>query len=122
MNESSRTTEDQLDRQRALILDWLRVPHRDPQFLMKMSPEELGRFHETIAQRFLDYVLDAGFQAQVVEVTPGGRAAYEVRWTHRGSDFVGFKQPAAEENSGNALLAGCAALLENEWCRARLPH
>jgi hypothetical protein len=50
-----------------------------------------------------------------------GQTTYEVFWTHRGASFVGFKQPAAEPKAEDALLAGCAALLENQWCRERLP-
>jgi hypothetical protein len=121
MNEPSRTTESSLDQQRTQVLDWLRAAWRDPQFLAERPPSELRRHHEIIAQRFLDHARISGFECQVIEIAVSGHPAFEVRWTHRGSHFVGFKQPPPAANSADALLTGCAALLENEWCRARLP-
>jgi hypothetical protein len=108
-----------LDRVRILVLDWLRLAHRDPVFLA--SAPDLEHRHEEIAQEFLKWAADSGFAYEVVKVDGGDGAAYEVHWTHRGSSFVGFKQPPPERTPEDALLAGCAALLENDWCRERLP-
>ena len=107
-----------LDRARTLVLDWLRLEHRDPGFLV--SAPDLQNRHGEIAREFLKWAADSGFAYEIVKVDGDG-AAYEIHWTHRGSSFVGFKQPPPEQTAEDALLAGCAALLENDWCRERLP-
>ena len=108
-----------LDRARNVILEWVRAAHRDPAFLAGQA--DLEQHHEEIARRFLTWAKEAGFEYRIVKVGSDGAAVYEVHWTHRGSSFVGFKQPPSESNAEDALLAGCAALLENDWCRERLP-
>ena len=102
-----------------MILEWLHVEYRDPKFLTTAS--DLENRHEEIAQGFLKWAGDSGFAYKIVKVDGAGEPAYEVHWTHRGSSFVGFKQPPPERTPHDALLAGCAALLENDWCRERLP-
>ena len=104
------------------MLEWLRGDPRDPGFPATAAPAELRRAHDAIAQRFLQRIAGAGFAFELVAGGLDGLAGYEVRWTHQGSTFVGFKQPPREETAEDALLAGCAALLENQWCRERLPH
>ncbi|TCO95665.1 hypothetical protein EV701_101354 [Chthoniobacter flavus] len=108
-----------LDRARNLILEWLRAPPRDPAFLAGQT--DLEHRHEEIAQRFLTQARESGFESEIVKAGSGGATAYEVHWTHHGSSFVGFRQPPPEPSAEDALLAGCAALLENDWCRQRLP-
>lgn len=108
-----------LDRARNLVLAWVRASHRDPSFLAGKT--DLERHHEEIARRFLDWAKEGEFEYRVVKIGVDSTAVYEVQWTHRGSSFVGFKQPAPESLAEDALLAGCAALLENNWCRERLP-
>jgi hypothetical protein len=115
MNEPSPTDADRLDQDRVLVLEWLRASPRN-------TPLDPASDREMIANCFLEHARAADFQWQVVEISTDGRPAYEVRWTHRGSTFVGFKQPAPADTPTDALLAGCAALLENGWCRARLPE
>ncbi len=108
-----------LDRARNLVLEWVRASHRDPSFLAGQTG--LDQRHEEIAKHFLKWAKEGGFEYRVVKIGNDGTAAYEVQWTHRGYSFVGFKQPAPEAAAENALLAGCAALLGNDWCRERLP-
>lgn len=92
---------------------------RDPAYLA--GETDLEQRHGEIAQRFLTLAKEAGFEYQIVKLGTDGTAGYEVQWTHRGASFVGFKQPPPERTAEDALLAGCAALLENDWCRERLP-
>jgi hypothetical protein len=106
-----------LHQERELVLAWLRAAHREPAFLAGETDAVLERRHAEITQRFLEWAKPAAFAYEVIDVRAGGRAAYEVHWTHRGSSFVGFKQPPPEAKLEDALLAGCAALLENQWCR-----
>src|SRR5882757_3302265 len=110
-----------LDQARNLVLEWVRAGHRDPMFLSGEANADLEQKHEEIAQRFLAWAKPAGFAYQTVEIGADGEGGYEVQWTHRGASFVGFKQPPPESTAENALLAGCAALLENHWCQKQLP-
>lgn len=105
-----------LTQERRAVLDWLRAGHREPSFLAGETDAVLQLRHAEINQRFLKWAQTAGFAYEVIEVHVDGRPAYEVHWTHRGASFVGFKQPPAEAKVQDALLAGCAALLENQWC------
>jgi hypothetical protein len=108
-----------LDRTRNLVLEWLRLEHRDPKFLV--ATPDLENHHAEIAREFLKWAADSGFAYQTVKVDGPAEPGYEVHWTHRGSSFIGFKQPPPERTPEDALLAGCAALLQNDWCRERLP-
>jgi hypothetical protein len=110
----------QLDATRTKVLEWLRAPKRDPNFLGGVA--DLENHHGEIAQRFMKWAAEAGFGYQIVRADGAGAPGYEVHWTHRGSSFVGFKQPQPEATPEDALLAGCAALLTNDWCRERLPR
>jgi hypothetical protein len=109
-----------LNRARTLVLDWLRADQREPAFLQGETDRALERRHEEITQRFLEEARQAGFDCEVVPMKVDGRNAFEVFWTHRGSSFVGFKQPPPEANVEDAVLVGCAALLENQWCLQKL--
>ena len=102
---------------RKIVLAWLRADHRDPTYLAGEADAVLDQRHAEITQRFLKWAKIAGFDYEVIEVRADGRIAYEVHWTHRGASFVGFKQPPSETSVEDALLAGCAALLDNQWCR-----
>lgn len=104
-----------------MVLEWVRARHRDPQYLSGALPADLERKHEEIAQCFLTWAKSAGFAYETVKVAPEIGTGYEVHWTHRGASFVGFKQPPPESTAEDALLAGCAALIENDWCRKQLP-
>jgi hypothetical protein len=117
----SSTAKARLNKARKLVLDWIRVPHRDPLFLEGEMPAEARKLNEAIARRFLRWVADAGFACEVADLSSERKPGYEARWTLHGSSFVGFKQPPPEDTPDDALLAGCAALLENQWCRSRLP-
>jgi hypothetical protein len=105
-----------LNRARKQVLDWLRASHGEPALLAGEPEAVLEQRHAEITQRFLEWATTAGFAYEVINVRVEGRIAYEVHWTHRGSSFVGFKQPPPETKLEDALLAGCAALLENQWC------
>ena len=50
-----------------------------------------------------------------------GPPAFEVRWTHKGAALFGFKQEPPAASDRGAMLLGCEALLENDWCWQRLP-
>ena len=108
-----------LDRARNLLLEWVRAGHRDPAFLS--GQPDLEHRHGEIAHRFLTWAKEAGFEFEIIKTGSDGTGGYEVHWTHRGASFVGFKQPPAESTAEDALLSGCAALLENDWCRKWLP-
>ena len=111
-----------LDRTRDLLLEWLRAPHREPEFLAGVSPAELAGQHAAIVRRFLHWTGDSGFHFVIVKTGSDENPAHEVQWTHRGSSFVGFRQPPPQHIPEDALLLACGALLENDWCRERLPR
>lgn len=125
MNEpiySAAEAAHRLDRERNLVLEWLRADVQRPFVLVANTQAELLAQTRAINENFLQRIGQAGFDSQLVAMAEGGLTTYEVRWTWRGSSFVGFKQPAPEERPDDAILAGCAALLENQWCRQRLSH
>ena len=101
-----------VDRARTLLLNWLRNAHRDPSF-----DEHCG----TLTESFIELAAKAQFNLEVVPVD-ADPTSFVIHWTHRGASFVGFKQPAPEAKMEDALLVGCAALLENDWCRKQLPQ
>lgn len=103
------------------VLEWLRAAHRDPLFLASVTEADLENRNDEIVQCFLTWAGQAGFTFQIVTVPLGKAEGYEVQWMHRGATFVGFRQPPPEATREDALLAGCAALLENDWCRKQLP-
>ena len=109
-----------LDGARSLVLDWLQESCRDPGFLADAPKSELPACHAKIADRFLNWINRAGFEAELVDLRTDGAAAFEVHWTHRGAIFVGFKQASPAGKPSDALLLACAALLQNEWCRKQL--
>jgi hypothetical protein len=117
MNDIAHPTgaKDRLEQMQNDVLEWLRGKNGNLDLLADLE-QQAG----AIAQRFLQRVSVAGFGCNAVEVLHDGVMRYEVHWTHNGASFVGFKQPAPQETPENALLAGCAALLENDWCRGRL--
>src|SRR5947207_690679 len=97
-----------LDTSRETIVEWLmsRGEGLGPQ---TSSAEITGRF--------LIHASRSGFTCEMVPLPDAG---YEARWTYQEASFVGFKQPPPQDSANDALLVGCAALLQNEWCRARL--
>ncbi len=108
-----------LDQARASVLAWLREPHRNPLFLEgEDSPEQLEQAESKIVERFMSWAGPAGFESTVQTTSEG---LFEIHWTHQGYDFVGFRQPPASPSQDEAQVLGCAALLQNEWCRSRLP-
>jgi hypothetical protein len=112
---------NRLERMRDRVLEWLSGRTGNADAETGAVDPDVDQQNSAIAQRFLLLAGAAGFACNVVEVARDGAKLYEVQWTHRGAGFVGFKQPPPQENVDNALLAGCAALLENDWCRNRLP-
>ena len=97
---------------RTLVVDWLRAAHA--------LGAEIDLTDETLVDTFLRRAGQSGFTCELVHIDGAGSTRYETHWTHRGASFVGFKQPAAEDTPVEALLAGCSALLQNQWCRDRL--
>ena len=112
------STKDELVQARTEILSELRS--RDPAFLAA-HVVTLGEKHHEIAQAFLKWVSSSSFALEIVSLGDAAPGMYEGRWTHKGAEFVGFKQPPAANNPDDAALLACAALLRNDWCRARLP-
>lgn len=113
------STEDDLCRARAEVLSVLRTA--DPTFLAKCSEATLRGKHAEIAKMFLNWIGNTAFALEIVTLTEGSPVAFEGRWTHSGDVFVGFRQPPAALNRDDAAILACAALLRNDWCRARLP-
>jgi len=76
---------------------------------------------EQILSQFLTAVKESGFVLDLVNNGSGESPAWVGYWTFRGSSFEGFRQPPDQPDLPPAVLLACAALLQNEWCRARLP-
>src|SRR5215203_1199373 len=111
-------TKQELLQARSEILAELRS--RDAAFLT-VPDTALGEKHREIAEAFLKWLSSTGFALEIVSLDEHAAGMFEGRWTHNGAAFVGFKQPPAAANRADAALLACAALLRNEWCRARLP-
>lgn len=111
------STENELVESRDEVLALLRS--QDPSFLVKLS-EPIREKHREISEAFLKWLSATPFALEIValEDLPG---MFEGRWTHNGAVFVGFKQAPAAANRDDATILACAALLRNDWCRARLP-
>jgi hypothetical protein len=103
------------------VLKWLRAPNRLPSFLAGLPDARSAQQHAEIARQLRLWIATTDFQLEIVSLDDSGTNACEGRWTHKGADFVGFKQPAAATNTDDAVILACAALLRNDWCRARLP-
>ena len=107
----------QLDLARKRVLEWLREEHREPAYLNGAMDAVREFCDAEVAQQFLERARSAGFAYDVIPVQKeDGHVLYVLHWTHHGANFVGFKQPLPEATVADALLAGCAALLENQWC------
>jgi hypothetical protein len=76
----------------------------------------------SIADRFLQLIQKSGFELEIVNVGTETEPAFDPRWTHEDNHFVGFRQPPSAPTLEEAKLLACAALLRNDWCRARLPQ
>jgi hypothetical protein len=115
-------TQTQLERARSEVIAWLRdgAISDDPMFMLGHPEKSIEERSGEIAERFLNLVREAGFTLEIVEEMGADGLAYAPRWTHRGSSFVGFKQPESARNVDEAKVLACAALLRNEWCRERL--
>jgi hypothetical protein len=100
-------SENNLDRMRKTVLEWLQEKSENRDALAG-SGEQM----DAIVQRFLHRASAAGFGCNVVETSQNGLIRHQVYGTHNGASFIGFKQPP--------LIAGCAALLANDWCRSWL--
>ena len=114
------STEEELRDAREEVLSLLRS--KDSSFLLSVSADALQERHREIAQEFLAWLKPAAFALEIVALAAGKQMMFEGRWTHNGAVFVGFKQPPAAANPDDATILACAALLRNEWCRARLPN
>ena len=115
---TSVSTEQELLQARSEILAELRS--RDSSFL-PVADTTLGQRHHEIAEAFLKWLSSTPFALEIVALEHHAPSMFEGRWTHNGAAFVGFKQPPAAANREDAALLACAALLRNDWCRARLP-
>ena len=109
-----------LEGMRRVVVEWMKKEGQDP----AAAGDALGSGSEpngeAVVLLFLLRASAAGFACEIVEVGEGAGGGYEARWTHQGASFVGFKQAPPQETPDAALLAGCAALLDNHWCRSRL--
>ena len=124
MSEPAQATHCQgdVETMRRLVLEWLRQDGRDAASGGDTPEAQSEPKAEAVVQSFLLRASAAGFACEIAEVSESesGVPGYEARWTHQGASFVGFKQPPSQETPETALLAGCAALLGNDWCRSRL--
>jgi len=103
------------------VLKWLRASRSFPIFLADLDNDQLELKHGEIASELRAWIATTDFQLEIVSVGESEIEMFEGRWTHKGADFVGFKQPAAASTHDDAVILACAALLRNEWCRSRLP-
>jgi hypothetical protein len=115
-----RSSEQEVAQARMRALRWLREPHRNPRFLLDHDEADLRNHQNEITERFLSWITNSGFHAEMIELTHDDEPAFEIRWSHKGASFVGFKQPPYAATKEDARILGCSALLENEWCRRRL--
>jgi hypothetical protein len=106
---------------RAAVLKWLRETHGDPHFLEDL-PREKEVADATIVEQFMNSIARAGFDFTAHEFQAEGISGFVIHWTHQGSGFIGFRQPPPADTLEAAKILACAALLENEWCRSRLPY
>jgi len=90
-------------------------------FLTAPREEDATELDAQIVDRFLSWVNPLGFDFTIYQYADQGNACFVVHWTHHGSEFVGFSQPPPGATPEAAKLLGCAALLQNDWCRKRLP-
>jgi hypothetical protein len=118
LNPDASTDSDLRDARNELVA---LLSSRDPRFLAGLSDAALAQKHGEIANAFLEWLSTSGFAVEIVALTESEPALFEGRWTHNGAAFVGFKQPPAAANRDDATILACAALLRNDWCRARLP-
>jgi len=109
-----------LNRARDIVLSWIRAEERSASFLLGKSDEELSELHGAIGREFLKSAEKAQFTCEILKAA-ADPSLFVVHWSYKGASFVGFKQPADEATPDDALLVSCAALLENDWCRNRLP-
>jgi hypothetical protein len=121
MSVSNTNTEAgrRLESARAKVLQWIRQDHRNPRFLQECdAPEPSERTDAKIVERFVSWAAPAGFNFTAEQTADG---QFVVHWTHQGSQFVGFRQPPPGDTPEEAKILACAALLDNDWCRQRLP-
>lgn len=111
----------ELELARAEVLIWLNGCDQGAVFAREITAETALAENEKIADHFLSRIRDTGFELEVVDVGEDGSPAFDPRWTHCDNQFVGFKQPPPAPSREEAKLLACAALLRNDWCRARLP-
>jgi hypothetical protein len=110
-----------LEAARASVLEWLRAHQHDPALFESGSAREGEDADGKIVEMFMNCVLPEGFDFTIHEVSDHEAAGFVVHWTHRGSGFIGFRQPPPGHTPLTAKLLACAALLRNDWCRGRLP-
>jgi hypothetical protein len=119
VSNSNLETTRRLENARAQVLLWIREAHRNPLFLQESeAPEQIEQADAKIVERFVSWATPAGFNFTLEQTAEG---QFVVHWTHCGYNFVGFRQPPPAEMPDEAKLLACAALLDNGWCRERLP-
>jgi hypothetical protein len=111
---------DALQAARRRVLEWLQEPHRNPMFLQGHAHPAARKNHGRIVERFLSWATPAGFEFANHPIATMDGERWELRWTYRGSELVGFEQPAPAATVDEAKLLGAAALIQNDWCRERL--
>lgn len=109
-----------VDTARREILVWLRAGHRNP-FFFKDRTDAESKAHAEIVARFLSWVQPVGFTLQIVNEGTESEPKWSGHWRFQENDLQGFKQPPLSGSRDDARLLACAALLQNEWSRSRLP-
>ena len=73
-----------------------------------------------LVSTFLKVIEGTGFEYQLIDLAATAERQFEVQWTHKKAQFVGFTQAPPAPSKEAALLLACDALLHNEWCRGRI--
>jgi hypothetical protein len=108
---------DLIDEAREVVRRWLGERPVAPGETAPVVPENIAE----IVHQFLAVVGASGFALEIIHAGPSNGRAWVGYWTYRGSSFEGFRQPEDSSDPDSARLLACAALLRNDWCRARLP-
>jgi hypothetical protein len=105
------------------VLAWLRGAGRESVFLEGVSEGLLLELHPRIAAHFLNWAQIAGFKLTLLAKGDLAEPRFAGSWQGGFNGFVALNGPDAPDRDEAKLLA-CAALLRDEFCRARLadPH
>jgi hypothetical protein len=105
---------------RATVRSWLQERTASSGGARHSAPHPVKESDAELVQHFLIDVQNSGFALEISNQGSAESPAWVGYWTYRGSTFEGFRQPQDSADPDTARLLACAALLRNDWCRARL--